>query len=710
MFTRFMHSFVMSLLLFISVVAPAQTITTIAGTGVAGFSGDGGSALSADLFSPVLVTLDASGNIFFADNRNHRIRKIDAVTGVITTIAGSGPVGPGPGGFGGDGGLATNAVLNFPNKVTFDLAGNLFVADNANHRIRRIDAITGAITTIAGTGVAGFSGDGGLATNAELFGPVSVLIQSNGDILITDQRNHRIRKIDAVSNIITTIAGSGPTGPGPGSFNGDGGLATNALLFHPGDMIFDAQGNLLFTDMSNNRIRKIDVATGIITTIAGTGPSDVSGGAFGGDGGLALNAQFFFPTALARDAIGNLFVTDHFNNRVRMINTAGIITTVAGSGPTGIGVGGFGGDGGPTTSAFLHQPNGVAIDALGRLLIADQENQRIRIVPLNQPPNCSNATIANRSAGANCQATISGAEVTGVIDPDNDDLTITVNPTTLSLGANSVTVTADDGNGGTCSTSITVNVIDNNAPTLIVNSTPITLWPPNHQYVTINVSQFVTSVSDNCNSSISVNDVVITQVSSDEPEDAQGGGDGNTNNDIVITSCSTVDLRAERQGSGNGRVYTIHLQVSDGNDNTATATCQVHVPKSQNGKPAVDDGTAAGYIVDGNCSSATKLSSNFSKPMMILEGYALEQNYPNPFNPITEITFAIPEPAEVSLSIYNIHGQLVRRLVSGHYAAGRYSVKWNATNGDNVPVTSGLYLYMLKAGNFIAQRRLVLMK
>ena len=772
-----------------SVVTQAQTITTIAGTGVAGFSGDGGSALSADLFSPVLVTLDANGNLVFSDNRNHRIRRIDALTGIITTVAGSGPVGPGPGGFGGDGGLATSATLNFPNKVAFDLAGNLFFADNANHRIRRIDAVTGIITTVAGTGTAGFSGDGGLALNAELFGPVSVLIQPNGDMLIGDQRNHRIRKIDFVTGIITTLAGSGPAGPGPGSFGGDNGSATDALLFHPGDMVMDAQGNLLFTDMGNNRIRKIDTATGVITTIAGIGPSDASGGAFGGDGGPASSAQLFFPTALVLDANGNLFFSDHYNNRIRMINTAGIITTVAGSGPTGIGTGSFGGDGGLATSAFLHQPNGVAIDASGRLLIADQENQRIRIVPINQPPNCSGAFIVDQSAGANCQATISGADVSGVIDFNNDNLTITVSPTTLSLGANSVTVTADDGNGGTCSTIIIVNVVDNaapvpnvanlpdaigecsvtltaptatdncagsisattndpliyntqgtftvtwtyndgngntcqqtqqvivddiTAPTLTVNSAPFTLWPPNHQYVTINVSQCVTSISDNCNNSLSMSDVVITQVSSDEPEDAQGGGDGSTTNDIVITSCSSVKLRAERQGSGNGRVYRIHLQVSDGNGNSTTATCQVHVPKSQNGNPAVDDGAAAGYIVTSSCGSAPKFSSNLdnkAKLEIVIPGdYALEQNYPNPFNPETEIRFQLPQASHVVLKIFNTLGREIITLADRQLEAGYHRLRWNGEDAHGITLTSGVYLYQLRAGGFSQVKKMSLLR
>jgi len=324
--------------------------------------------------------------LYFPDNVNHRIRKIDMTTGIITSVAGSGTTGPGGGGYGGDGGLATLATLNFPQKAVFDLSGNIYFADNANNRIRRIDAITGIITTIAGTGVAGFSGDGGQAILAELFGPTSILVEFDGDILISDQRNHRIRRIDALTGIITTIVGSGPTGPGPGSFGGDGGIATDALLYNPQDIIRGVDGGLLITDMSNNRIRRVDAVTGVITTIAGAGPSGEAGGGFSGDGGTAVDAKLFFPTALALDANGNILFSDQYNHRVRKVDAVtGVITTVVGSGPTGIGAGSFGGDGGDPALALVNQPNGIAIDALGRLFIADQVNHRIRMVAAPEP-------------------------------------------------------------------------------------------------------------------------------------------------------------------------------------------------------------------------------------------------------------------------------------------------------------------------------------
>ena len=241
--------------------------------------------------------------------------------------------------------------------------------------------------------------------------------------------------------------------------------------------------------------------------------------------------------------------------------------------------------------------------------------------PSNQPPNCSGAAIADKSANGNCQATISGADVTGVTDPDPDDvLTITVEPTTLDLGDNYVTVTANDGNGGTCSTDIIVSVIDYTAPALTIGTETLGMWPPNHKYKTFTLNDFGVNASDNCGSV----SAAITNVDSDEPDDAKGGGDGNTTNDIVMVNSSTVKLRAERAGNGDGRVYTITVTAEDGSGNTAQATCEVIVPHDRKGLPK-------------------NISSQFvGDDTVIPEYYLLRHNYPNPFNPTTEITFALP--------------------------------------------------------------------
>jgi len=317
-----------------------NTIYTIAGTGVNNFSGDGGLATAAELNSPKGLAVDAAGDLFIADSTNNRIRRVDATTGIITTIAGTGAFG-----FGGDGGLATAAEFRSPNGLVFDAAGNLFIADSSNNKIRRVDAATGIITTVAGTGAGGFSGDGGLATAAELNLPRGLAIDAAGNLFIADIFNNRVRRVDAATGLITTMAGTGA-----GGFSGDGGLATAAELDFPEGLAIDAAGNLFIADSANNRIRRVDAATGIITTVAA--------------------AELNSPKGLAVDAAGDLFIADSTNNRIRRVDTAtGFITTVAGT-VAGNVAGSFGGDGDLATAAKLNFPQGLAMDAAGNLFIS----------------------------------------------------------------------------------------------------------------------------------------------------------------------------------------------------------------------------------------------------------------------------------------------------------------------------------------------------
>jgi hypothetical protein len=316
------------------------------------------------------VAVDAAGNLFIADASNHRVRRVDAASGIITTVAGGvSLVFPDIG----DGGPATSARLRLLSGVAVDAVGNLFIADRNHQRIRRVDASTGIITTVAGTGFRGFSGDGFPATSASLGDPSGVAVDAFGNLFIADERNHRIRRVDAASGIITTVAGNGIRG-----FSGDGGLATSASLRNPFDVALDAAGNLFIADASNHRIRRVDAASGIITTVAGGGFSvfpDI------GDGGPATSASLAFPTGVAVDAAGNLFIADNSNQRIRRVAPSGVITTVAGDGSFG-----FSGDGGPATQASLAGPRGVAVDSAGSLFIADERNHRIRRVGISQTP------------------------------------------------------------------------------------------------------------------------------------------------------------------------------------------------------------------------------------------------------------------------------------------------------------------------------------
>ena len=336
------------------------TTTTIAGDETRGFGGDGGPAGDADIYNPRGVTVDSAGNLYIADTSNHRIRRVDS-EGVITTIAGDGTRG-----FGGDGGPATQAQLRNPEDVAVDSAGNLYIADTSNHRIRRVDS-EGVITTIAGSGESGFDGDGGPAVEAWLGGPSGVAVDGTGNLYIADRLNHRVRKVDS-AGIITTIAGWGES-----VYNfttgGDGVPATQATLGSPAGLAVDGAGNLYIADWGDHRVRKVDSA-GIITTIAGSIEGNPWG--FSGDGGPAVEARLDGPSGVAVDGTGNLYIADTENNRIRRVNAAGVITTIAGMGDIG--------DGGPAVEAWLDGPSGVAVDETGDLYIADRANNRIRKV------------------------------------------------------------------------------------------------------------------------------------------------------------------------------------------------------------------------------------------------------------------------------------------------------------------------------------------
>lgn len=351
-------------------------ISTVAGNGTLYYAGEGIQAIQARLYSPGGMVFNRAGDLYLADRANHRIRKVDKVSGVITTVAGTGT-----GGFAGDGEAATQARMNTPYDMVFDVAGNLYFTDQGNHRVRKVEVATGVITTIAGTGTAGLSGDGGSATQARLNNPSGLAIDASGNFYIADRINHRIRKIDMATGIITTVAGSTPAGFG-GSYSGDGGPATQATLNRPLGVSVDTAGDLMIADTENHRIRKVDAATGVIITVAGGGSPNLD------DGNLATNVALTAPPDVLADvmtdpSVSFFYIADPATQRVRKVDAGGIISTVAGS----RGVAGFSGDGGVATSALLNSPVALAIDGNGDLFIADSQNNRIRkISTVNQPP------------------------------------------------------------------------------------------------------------------------------------------------------------------------------------------------------------------------------------------------------------------------------------------------------------------------------------
>jgi DNA-binding beta-propeller fold protein YncE/acetyl esterase/lipase len=320
--------------------------------------GDGGPATAAFLDKPVSVALDARGNLYIGEQRGHRVRRVDLRTGIITSVAGTGSAGST-----GDGGPATRAQVNYP-KVAVDPAGNIYVGEVDGYRIRRIDARTGIITTVAGTGTMGFSGDGGPASSARITRPFGMAFDGAGNLYFTDTEVNRVRRIETATGMITTVAGDGRYG-----FDGDGRPATAASLARPHVIAFDPDGNLIIGDSFNQRIRRVDRRTGIITTIAGSGYRGVSG-----DGGTALEATFVYFGGLAHDTAGNLLVSGVGDHRIRVIDRESrTIRAFAGDGrweSTG--------DGGPALAASFHPALELAVDVDNNVYVADSYGGRVR--------------------------------------------------------------------------------------------------------------------------------------------------------------------------------------------------------------------------------------------------------------------------------------------------------------------------------------------
>jgi uncharacterized protein (TIGR03437 family) len=368
-------------------------ISTPAGSSAIGYWGDGGSAKIAQFINPQDVAVDSSGNLFIADTGNAVIRKVDT-KGNISTVAGSNVVG-----YTGDGGAATSAEINAPRGVAVDSSGNIYIAEFGDSVIRKVTA-KGTISTIAGTGVYGFAGDGGPAAKAQLANPWSVAVDGSGNVYIPDQLNARVRKIDSSGNI-NTIAGNGLL-----SYSGDNGQASRAQLYGPQATATDPSGNVYIADTQNNRVRKVSPA-GVITAFAGSGtagfagdggaavsaqlarPAGVAADSAGNvyisdsangavrkvtpDGIINTIAQLIRPQGMAVDAAGNLYVADSADSRIRKISAAGVLSTIGGTGQPG-----YSGDGGPAVAAQVNSPFGVGVDAVGNVYVADTGNNLLR--------------------------------------------------------------------------------------------------------------------------------------------------------------------------------------------------------------------------------------------------------------------------------------------------------------------------------------------
>lgn len=348
------------------VTAATGIITTVAGSGVKGYSGDLGPATKAQLNQPYGVAADSMGNLYIADTSNNVIREVAAETGMISTVAGNNALPMYS--YSGDGGPATAAGLNFPSGVAVDSNGNLYIADNYNRVIRKVTAATGIISTFAGNGAAVFSGSGGLATETGISFPQSVALDIFGNLYIT--AGNRVLEVTAATGIVNNIAGTSGFG-----YSGDGGPASQAVLSAPSGIALDSSGNVYIADTGNNVVRRITASNGLIGTMVGNGTAGYSG-----DGGQATTAQLDEPFGVAADATGNLYISDTYNSVIRkVVASSGVISTLAGTyNPMSAGFGQ--GDNGPATSATLLQPSGLALDSSGNLYLAETLASRIRKV------------------------------------------------------------------------------------------------------------------------------------------------------------------------------------------------------------------------------------------------------------------------------------------------------------------------------------------
>ena len=335
-------------------------IQTYVGTGEAGYAGDGGLALKALCTEPFMCDFDSDGNLYYSESRNNIVRRVDKATGVITTVAGTGEAGNS-----GDGGPATQATMREPYSLQVDRDNDdIYIVDRLSAVVRKVDGSTRIISTVAGTGEVGYSGDGGPGSQAMMVEPNDCFLDGKGGLLIADIQDQRIRRLDLVSGIITTFAGNGEK-----ERSGDGKPAVEASFMGSRAVCMDSKGNTYVAEREGNGVRKIDTS-GIMSTVAGTGERG-----YEGDGGPALTATWGSPKALRCDAQDNVVVVDTENHAIRLIDTGtGIVTTIAGGRLGGEG------DGGPASEAAMDRPHGCGIDSHGNIFVADSNNHRVRVV------------------------------------------------------------------------------------------------------------------------------------------------------------------------------------------------------------------------------------------------------------------------------------------------------------------------------------------
>lgn len=615
----------------------AQTISTIAGTGVAGFSGDGGSATAADIKYPWGISINRGGDLFFSDNGNYRIRKI-SIAGIITTIAGTGVSG-----FAGDGGPATSAEFKGVAGVAADKFGNIYVSDNLDHRIRKIDA-AGNISTVAGTGLPGSSGDGGPATAAQISGPNEVAVDTFGNVYIPDQGSHRIRKINT-SGIITTIVGTGVIG-----WTGDGGLATAAEIDFPNDISVDDAGNIYFTDHGYHIVRKVNTA-GVISTIAGVGTSG-----FFGDGGPATNAKMYHVGGVAAYNSGEVIFCDVDNNRLRKIDAAGIITTIAGNGTPG-----YIGDGMAATATQLNRPHKPVYDKYGNIYITDINNSRIR--KITALPNVAPAFVDGSTKTLSvCQGIAKDISyMFAITDPDIAQTETWSTGTAPSHGTISSSYSAISTGGTLTPVGLTYTPVSSFAglDTFVIQLSDGTSTIFDTIYVTVNAKP---------DAGIIIGNDSICAGTIKTFSDAMAGGAWSSSNSTI----ATIDPFTGKVTGKAAGIDTINYIVTSDNGCSDTASFTVKV-KSKSG------------CVDAVETVASSQADDFTV-------------YPNPSTGAFSLLISSYSNKGASMTIYNIAGLKIMTT----------QVMTNVKKDIQLDVPSGIYLLQVGTDQSILTRKLVI--
>jgi DNA-binding beta-propeller fold protein YncE len=762
---------------------PSGHIVRVAGTEERGLVHDGMPALEARLsFGGIFV--DADKNIYISFD--HKVFKISAQTGRIFTIAGTGKRGSS-----GDGGPATQAVFDGPWGVFLDVAGNLFIVDRFNHRIRRVDAHTGIITTVAGTEESGFSGDDGPATRASLDDPRSVFVDTDGNLFIADMGNHRIRRVDTHTGIITTVAGNGKEG-----FSGDGGPATQTSLRIPHGVFLDAAGNLFIADTGNYRIRRVDAHTGIITTVAG-----IRNWGFSGDGGPAIQASLDAPRSVFLDAAGNLFIA--CSGSIRKVDSAGIISTVAGKGMFGLTDNGVlatqirlpvgvnevfvdvEGNLYVRSSGWVHKVVDIAAPTLlhtGVFVASGLESFTDRTPPMISldfdPTPGDQAEKARIGATPGAQYTlelnlhnafpINGWSATLEYDPAHlryvrdtfrdagfvPGLTTRVDDQegVVSIGGSAQGKEIGIAGSGTLA-SLKFQVLANFQGHAPVHLTEFILQPvegdfqvypfqstahilgPKTPFVFLDFDLRVRNQREWVQFEVEpgqVHEVELHMFNAPalkgwsvrleyNPEHLRFVDDSFEPGSFLPDRTFPVDAQdsavvvggailGQATKSGQGHLGTLSFEVLDGFvDQTQVRITEV-ITRHPDGRVEVD---AAGYAALLVASSRAYFPSAVEEDRTAIalpQRAQLLQNFPNPFNASTTLRYQLGQAGPVRLDLFDMSGQRIRTLVQAFQSAGFYTVSWDGANQQGQPVSTGLYLLWLQAEQATQTRKLLLVK